>query len=118
MRESLSFYDTVMDILVQMAEGNPGACTVLAEMIKRDPVVGVMAVIHMDDMNIRGAQIWVAYKNFYCGGKGPTFEPSQVDAFIAKVIDRDSEMVRVVNEQSGLLEKAVTEGASLARDKQ
>jgi hypothetical protein len=51
-----------MDTLILMAEGNPGALNVLIELEKSDNLVWAM---HLDDMNIRGTQIWLGYKD-YC----------------------------------------------------
>ena len=64
MRENIKSTDTVRDMIVTMAEGNPGAITVLMEILKSDKDTGVFNILHMDDMNIRGTQIWIGYKDF------------------------------------------------------
>lgn len=90
-----------------MSEGNPGAASVIGQLMQ-DPCEGFMAVLHMDDMNIRGCQIWVGYKD-HCG--------SDIDRFKAAILDRDAAMVETINRialpQTG--HKAVEHGASFQR---
>ncbi len=62
--EKIQLSDSVLDVCVKMSEGNPGACTVCAELIKADPIDGVMDLLQMDDMGMRGPAIWIAYKDF------------------------------------------------------
>ncbi len=62
--EKIQFSDSVFDVCVKMSEGNPGACTVCAELIKADPINGVIDLLTMDDMGMRGPAIWIAYKDF------------------------------------------------------
>lgn len=63
---------SVMDALVEMSEGNPGAATVLAQIMRRaeeiDPNVAmnIVPIMIMDDMGIYGSRIWQFYKDF-CG---------------------------------------------------
>ena len=47
----------------EMSEGNPGAITVMTEMIKKDLLSGMASIFIIDDMNIRGSQIWICYKD-------------------------------------------------------
>lgn len=95
-----------MDTLLAMAEGNPGAGTVLGEMMNGEDPAGLTLVLHLDDMNIRGTQIWIGYKN-HCG--------SDLKVFLQAIKDRDPAMVATINEMAalqGTKEKAVTRGAS------
>jgi len=70
-----------------------------------------MILLSLDDMNMRGSQIWVGYKG-HCG--------EDIEKFVQCINDRDSNMVEVVNkecyhpeiEYDGYDEKAVTNGAS------
>jgi hypothetical protein len=64
MRRKLTVDMTVLQVLVEMAEGNPGAASVLAKMTSADPDNAILSVFKLDDMNIRGAQIWAGYKDF------------------------------------------------------
>lgn len=60
----ITLNDSVMDAVVKMAQGNPGAATVLAKIIQADPIGGFIDICHMDDMGLKGPAIWVAYKDF------------------------------------------------------
>lgn len=62
--------DTMMDILMKLSEGNPGAVTVLVNLAKEgdqiDPDafsghLGVM--LDLDTLGIYGSGIWVVYKD-------------------------------------------------------
>lgn len=112
-----------MDVIVKMAEGNPGATVVMAEMLKADPD-NLMLILSLDDMNIRGSQIWVGHKD-YCGAmregdKEPLTKEEQMKRFIQAIKDRDPKMIEKINEEcfhpdlefEGYKEKAVTHGAS------
>lgn len=104
-RTKISFTDNLGGVIVTMAEGNPGALTVLMQLVKDDPM-GFMDVLNLDDMDMRGPQIWIAYKD-HCKG--------DIEAFRKAVRDRDPEMVKTVNESRGndpAAPKAVVHGAS------
>ena len=65
--------DTMLDSLTKMAEGNPGAITVLmqimteAERIDPDSFMGSFgAILSLDTQNIYGSRIWMLYKDV-CG---------------------------------------------------
>ena len=71
---------------------------------------GVMLLLGLDDMNIRGSQIWEAYKYLYNeDGK----------KFAEAIKARDEKMVQFINEEMASVggEKAVTGGASFDRSK-
>ncbi len=100
----------LMDMITTMSEGNPGAVSVLAQISNKDPVMGgFMELLSLDDMNIRGTQIWVAYKDF---------AKEDIDIFLEAVKKRDSKMVDEVNKQGQMGNHdhvAVTSGASFNR---
>ena len=114
MRGAADLTGGVVSLLVQMSEGNPGAAGVLADLIKDDPEGGFMKVLHLDDMNIRGSQIWVGYKD-HCG--------QDLEVFKKALVDRDQAMVDTINGEcfqpdlgyEGYKEKAVPSGASFGR---
>lgn len=56
--------DTIVDATIKMADGNPGAVTVMAELLKMQD--GFIALAHLDDAGIYGPNIWLAYKDV-CG---------------------------------------------------
>ena len=107
MREKLGLNSTVMDIIVTMSEGNPGAIRVLSEIIQRPGGEGLILILGLDDMNVRGSQVWVGYKD-HCG--------EDIDAFAKAIKTRDPEMVAKINEQCSYSgEIAVASGASFKR---
>lgn len=104
-RESIELTDNTMDVLIKMSEGNPGAVTVLTEMIKRHPMDGLIRILDIDDMNIRGSQIWIGYKD-HCG--------EDIEKFMACCQSRDQAMVDTINANRGMSSDhlAVTHGGS------
>lgn len=103
-REKLTLETSVMEALITMSEGNPGAASVLAKLMQKYNEMGFMAALHLDDMNMRGSQIWVGYKD-YCG--------QDLEKFFAALTSRDPAMVAKVNEKCGYTgELAVTHGSS------
>lgn len=66
--------DTVMSMAIKMSDGNPGALTVVAQIIKSggeiDPdgfMGGAGAVLGLDTHRIYGSRIWMLYKDVCCG---------------------------------------------------
>jgi hypothetical protein len=101
MRKKIELNDTMLDIVTKMAEGNPGALSVLVEIIKRNDIID--NILSLDDMNIRGCQIWVGYKD-YCN--------KDIEKFVSSIKNRDPLMVKTINKNSGIEEVAVTHGGS------
>jgi hypothetical protein len=65
--------DTVMDIIVKMSGGNPGAMTVLVRMYKEGGMVdpddfmgGLGSILGLDTADIYEDRIWMLYKDV-CG---------------------------------------------------
>ena len=65
MREKIELNDSFVNIVMKLSEGNMGAANVVTEMLNISPE-SFMLLLDLDDMNIRGTQIWLAYKD-YCG---------------------------------------------------
>lgn len=102
-------YDlSVMDSLIELAEGNPGAASILARIAAQDGPSSVVDLLHLDDMNIRGVQIWVGYKD-HCN--------SDLDKFLELVRKRDPGLIATINRESGSREIAVASGASFLRQR-
>ncbi|MDJ0952458.1 MAG: hypothetical protein QNJ81_02140 [Acidimicrobiia bacterium] len=89
-REKIDLKDNLKDVIVKMAEGNPGGLTVMMKIMEVDPMDGLFRLLDLDDMNIRGSQIWVGYKD-HCG--------QDIATFIEKIKDRDPEMVDTINRE-------------------
>lgn len=109
-REKITLEDNGLNTIFKMSEGNPGAIKGLTSLIKDDFMNGYMLMLGLDDMNMRGSQIWTAYK-YYCN--------EDIEKFKEVIHNRDNDMVAFVNEQQASLngEKAVTSGASFDRSK-
>lgn len=70
---------TVMDAIVALGEGNPGALTVMANLVTRADDGGLFTLLELDTAGIYGPDIWVLYKD-ECG--------ENLDAFIEAVHDK------------------------------
>ncbi len=110
MREKINGMMTdPMAMLVTMSEGNPGAASVLAMLMEDSPETGFMKVLGLDDMNVRGPQIWVGFKD-HC--------KQDLETFKTAISSRDEDMVQTINENClhpGFTEEAVPSGASFGR---
>jgi len=109
-RKKIKYTDTMQDLLVVMSEGNPGGLDVLMQLMKENQMDAIGHILSLDDMNIRGCQIWIAYKDF-CG--------CDLEKFIGHIKSRDQAMVDAVNnecELGGFNERAVTHRASFSRN--
>lgn len=103
-REKIGLQTTKGDLVVTMSERNPGALDVLIRMMEKEN--GMFDILNLDDMNIRGSQIWVGYKD-HCG--------EDIDSFVGLVKKRDKSLVETINNNSGSEERAVSSGASYTR---
>lgn len=102
-RASLDVGGTIGQAVELLAEGNLGALNILQRLVG----MGMPhRLLDLDDMNIRGEQLWVAYKD-HC--------KSIMQKFVEAVEARDSDMVRTVNEvarQRGIPYVAKTRGGA------
>lgn len=63
--------DTIFEVVLKMAEGNPGAVTILMRLIKEgefidrmDWMQGLGSIVELDHLGIYGSRIWVLYKDY------------------------------------------------------
>ena len=108
-RREINLGDTQLDVMVALAEGNPGALSVLGRMLKGEAGSSLLDAILLDDMNIRGTQIWIAFKDF---------AKEDFAAFVAAIRARSPEMVEAVNAEGRAGNHdwlAVTDGASFGK---
>jgi len=70
MSDRIRLNDSVIDMVVKMAEGNPGAAVAMrdildnAERIDPDNLMGGIGVIlYLDTFKIYGSRIWILYKD-------------------------------------------------------
>lgn len=66
----LKLDDTFLDVMIKMSEGNPGALSVLMQLMERGGVVdpdamlgGMACVLDLDELGLYGPQIWILYKD-------------------------------------------------------
>jgi len=108
MRKEIGLNDSVMETIIIMSEGNPGAITVLVQLLE-DKEKGLFYILRLDDMNIRGTQIWIGYKD-YC--------KQDIENFKTAILKRDPLMIEAINKEGGRgnhPDKAVSNGASYGR---
>jgi len=104
-REKLGLKMSIEDIVLTMSEGNSGAYSLIKKSIFENEY-RLIDLLMLDDMNIRGSQIWLGYKD-YCRG--------DADLFWQCVRDKDLDMIEAINisnAKQGRNEKAVRTGAS------
>ena len=102
MREKIKLSDKMVDVIIKLSEGNPGAVTVLTALLAEDYDRNFLLILTLDDMNIRGSQIWVGFKD-HCN--------SDMDWFKRAIATRDPDMVETINAACDG-EKAVVSGGS------
>jgi len=90
-RHEISMTENLLEVVAKMSEGNPGGLHVLMQMVKESPQEAFINILSLDDMNIRGSQIWIAYKNF-CG--------NDLKKLIECIKNRDKKMIDKINEES------------------
>jgi hypothetical protein len=81
--------DSIEDNIVSLSDGNPGAVTVLTQIVQNDPDPREIFNT-LDDMNIYGSRIWLGYKD-YCG--------EDIGNFIDCVVAQEEDMVELINER-------------------
>ncbi|MES1989238.1 MAG: hypothetical protein V4440_14635 [Pseudomonadota bacterium] len=64
--------DSGIDILMKMSDGNPGALTVIADLMKKESSIdpdsifsqfGISTILSMDTHGIYGSDIWILFKD-------------------------------------------------------
>ena len=80
---------STIDAVVKMAEGNPGATTVLMQLLTDDSINGALAIYWLDELEIRGWRIWFAFKDC-C--------QQDLHKLYKSIISQDKEMINKINE--------------------
>lgn len=63
-REPISLMDNLIETSAQFSEGNPGGLRIITELMQGETAPNKLKILlELDDLNIRGAQLWVAYKD-------------------------------------------------------
>jgi len=106
-RQRAAFIKSRIGLITSMSDGNIGALTVIDTMMTKDPEMLFTDLLSLDDMNIRGSQLYVGYNDF--AGR-------DINKFIAAIRSRSQEMVDVINRECGNQDGvAVTHGHSFNR---
>jgi len=102
-RAKLSLTADWNEVLDTMSEGHYGSTDALLQIIQRSPSP-LDTIFDLDDMNMRGRQIWHAWHDV-CG--------QDMTAFVQRVTDRDPNLVAAVNALTPEEpERAVRQGGS------
>lgn len=74
-------------VVALLSKGNPGAVRVCMDILTSGPE-GIITLLSMDDMNMRGSVIWLGYKDI-C--------KQDLNVFMEKITNRDPVMVDAIN---------------------
>lgn len=104
-REPLQFDHDLRPVIAQICEGNPGAIRVMMCMLEKfGTIEGFMRILDLNDMNMRGPQIWVAYKEW---------AGHDLEKLKEGIRQRNEDLVATVNEMCAHRgQEAITHGAS------
>jgi len=109
-RKSFKLTDSLDQVIYDFSEGNFGALSVVMKIDQRADLGGFLNLLKLDDMNIRGTQIWYGYKD-YC--------KEELELFVKCLNDPNEaeQLCKAINVRAAYYEgenayKAVTHGAS------
>jgi hypothetical protein len=88
MNEKIGISDTFKDVIVKMADGNPGALRLCMDLMK--DALGPIYLLHLDDMDIRGCAIWIGYKD-YC--------KQDLERFKNLITERNPDMISFIKKE-------------------
>ncbi len=129
-RRGLEITDTPIIISTKLSEGNMGALNVIMKILnmnmeknmtpkQQQDIISqnIIKLLTLDDMNIRGSQIWILYKHIYNIDCDRFNEEDKANfaTLTEKILNRDKEVVEKLNDYSKkhhLKDKAVISGAS------
>ncbi len=125
-REKINLEDSLIDLILKVSEGNPGAVNVVTKILmsksenQDEPpkLMPIGPILALDDMNIRGSQIWCLFKNVYgidVDNLNQGNNQKNFDDLVEKINKRDNEMVEKLNDYAKkhyMKDKAVVFGAS------
>ena len=95
--EKITANMTIMDMIVVMSEGNPGAISVIAQMMQ-DPH-SILDIILCDSLDIRGSKLYMLY-NDCCGRNIAVFNRTlkmlRAGIFTMEQIHSNLELIRAI----------------------
>lgn len=65
-KERITLEMNMQQAIFALSDGNPGAITVLVNILKADPTEGFFKLLNFDSFGIYGSKIWIFYKDV-CG---------------------------------------------------
>lgn len=80
--------DIMMNDIIELSKGNPGAIRVLTNVYSLDPMKFYDVANRIREMDFTGSKIWCAY-NDYCG--------KDIELFSSLIMSKDGEMIDQVN---------------------
>lgn len=89
----INMNSTVLDAVVTLADGNPGAVTALAELIKANEGEALLTMLRMDELGMTGSVIWVAYKDF---------ANYDIPALVQGVAEQSPRMLGMIEKRCGM----------------
>lgn len=110
MTHKLQPSDTGQETISKLADGNLGALTVLMQMMDNHLEQAGDICYALDDMNIYGSRLWLAYQD-YCNGYA--YE------FFRLVLNRNAGLIEFLNQEKfGFEDKVVESGDSKVFEKE
>lgn len=93
MSQVLELHDTAIQIFSKLSEGNPGAMSVMMQIMnKKGPMEMFPIALSLDAMGVRGCKIWVGFKD-YCN--------QDLDKFCELVLNRDQALLDAIEKEMG-----------------
>jgi len=92
----LKLNDTVRDVLLKLADGNPGAMNVIAQLLAKED--GLLHVLKLDDLEIYDSLIWLCYKDLLGSDIDKLYnllKTNKLEEAIKETIETDANFKRV-----------------------
>ena len=104
--------DTPQDVIIKMANGNPGALTAMAEIIKISSLPdGLLAIMKLDELRIYGCNIYLIWNDLLKRNAGALLfliESDDLKALIMEQYNNNESFKHEWNYSSGPTWKNVT----------
>jgi hypothetical protein len=104
-RQPIKMTDDTESVVVKMGEKDKKTIKVLVKLLNQYGLDGFNLIIDLDDMNIRGSQVWQGYKD-YC--------EEDLNKFATAISTRDPNMIDLINRNASS-NLAVIRGAAFKR---
>jgi hypothetical protein len=78
----------LLDLLMQISQGNPGALNVLMQVMDSNPITALVVFSFLKENGLTGSTVWLLYKDW---------QKQNVDNFIDKIVNHPEEVLAYVN---------------------